>query len=298
MITGKENKNELHVYIEGRIDDEFEDVSELISVQTKFLSEPWEKLYLHFENCSFINAAVSVIIGTLPIYARKFDKVVKYRFDGSDHPILRFMRYVGMYKYYMKTDIDYKGDLAIPFDCIVDENKMDEYADKILELAPIKMNKEARDILSSYIIELFQNGFFHSNSLIGVFASGFWIKEDNVFTFSIYDMGEGIPNKVRNFLKKRKIPGSEAIDSERCLRLAFVKGFSTDDRTSRGLGLYVWQNFVQLNHGKMSLYSDDICCIINQDEIKYYKLKNPIKGTLIIIKIIADENHIYRVVEE
>ena len=82
------------------------------------------------------------------------------------------MKMVGMYKYYTRKEIEYDGKDAVPFNCIRDENMMDEYTEKIMELAPIKMSKDAKDILSSYIYEIYQNGFFHSESEIGVFTSG------------------------------------------------------------------------------------------------------------------------------
>ncbi len=44
------------------------------------------------------------------------------------------------------------------------------------------------------------------------------------------------------------------------------------------------------------MFTDDICCIVNAQEPKEYRvLESAIKGTLIIISILADENHIYKV---
>ena len=65
------------------------------------------------------------------------------------------------------------------------ENKMKEYAKRIMSLAPIRMQQEAQDILSSYIYEIYQNGLFHSDSPIGVFTSGYWDRDKKEFTFSI-----------------------------------------------------------------------------------------------------------------
>ena len=290
MIKTYVNENILYAIIEDRIDDSFSDVSDLIELQYEFINCKQKRLIIHFTDCEFINASVSVIIGTLPEYAKKIKKSVKYRFiDQPNHPIFKFMKHVGMYKFYMKNEIDYNGKDAIPFGKITDENRMDEYTEKIMTLAPIKMNNEAKDILSSYIYEIYQNGFFHSKSEIGVFTSGYWVKEKNEFNFSIYDMGVGIPDKIREHMKKN-------IESEKCLKIAFIEGFSTSENkdVNRGLGLTRLIKFIRLNNGKMSIYTDDICCIVEQqEEERYYRLKKPIKGTLIIINIIADEKHIY-----
>ena len=49
----------------------------------------------------------------------------------------------------------------------------------------------------------------------------------------------------------------------------------------------------------MSIYTDDICCIVDGNVTKsFHKLKSSIKGTLIIINIAVDEHHIYVIDKE
>lgn len=293
MLKTKEVNENLYVFVDHNINNNIEDISDLIELQYDFLSGKCKKLYFQFTDCEFVNAAVAVIIGTLPEYAKTCGKSVCFRFpkDRENHPVLCFMKDVGMYEYYVKkAKIKYAGENAIPFNRIEDERMMEEYTDKIMELAPIKMEWEAQCILSSYIYEVYQNGFFHSESEIGVFTSGVWKPDVKEFVFSIYDMGVGIPNKIRRHMKR------EDISSEKCLEIAFLEGFSTsnDGNLNRGLGLSRLEKFIRLNSGKMFMFTDDICCAISeQEEKKYHMLKKAIKGTLIIINIIADENHIY-----
>lgn len=296
MIKTYEDNGILYALIDKDINNNIEDISELIDLQYDFIKGNNEILVFQFNDCQIIDAAVAVIIGTLPIYAKLQQKSVRYRFkEGSkNHPILVFMKEVGMYEYFKKRrgtdEINYAGENAIPFNRIKDEGMMEEYTDKIMELAPIKMEREARYILSSYIYEVYQNGFFHSESEIGVYTSGIWKPETKEFVFSIYDMGIGISNKIREHLEMPDI------SSEQCLKIAFVEGFTTwtDDSVNRGLGLSRLEKFIRLNEGKMYLFTDDICCVIKeQEEKEYIKLEKPIKGTLVIINIIADENHIY-----
>lgn len=296
MIKTNEENGILYAIIDKDINNNIEDISELVDLQYDFINGNYEILVFQFNDCQIIDAAVAVIIGTLPIYAALQKKRVRYRFkdESNDHPIFVFMKEVGMYEYFSKhrgnDEINYAGENAIPFNKIKDEGMMEEYTDKIMELAPIKMEREARCILSSYIYEVYQNGFFHSGSEIGVFTSGIWKPERKEFVFSIYDMGIGITNKIREHF------GMTDISSEQCLKIAFVEGFTTwtDDSVNRGLGLSRLEKFIRLNEGKMYLFTDDICCMIKkQEEKNYIKLEKPIKGTLFIINIIADENHIY-----
>jgi len=297
MIKTYVDDQNMYAIIDNDIENTLEDVSELIRIQHEFLNNDCKCLTFEFTDCKSVNAAVSVIIGTLPRYVKIYNKRVRYQFSGSDeHPILIFMKNVGMYKFYTKDEVDYTGIDVIPFDLIENEKMMDEYADRIMTLAPIKMQKEAQDILKSYIYEIYQNGLFHSNSPIGVYTSGIWLKEKKEFVFSIYDMGVGIPNKIRMYDMR-----CYNIDSEKCLRIAFINGFSTsnDYQVNRGLGLARLEKFIHLNNGKMSIYTDDVCCIIEgENGKKYHKLSSPIKGTLIIVNIAVDENHIYVIEKE
>lgn len=296
MIKITSESERMYAIIDTDLENNIEDISSLIKVQYAFLKSNCKKLFFEFTDCQYIDAAVAVIIGTFPEYTKIQNKYIKFKFPSySNHPILKFMKKVGMYKYYTKNEIDYTGDNVIPFDCIQNEKMMDDYAERIMSLAPIKMQKEAQDILSSYIYEIYQNGLFHSESPIGVYTSGCWIPEKKEFHFSIYDMGTGIPQNVREHVNMPNLK------SEKCLKLAFLDGFSTsvDKTVNRGLGLTRLKNFIRLNDGSMSMYTDDICYVIKGTENeRYERLTEPIVGTLIIISIIADEDSIYIVERE
>lgn len=122
MIKTYVKEQSFYAEIDNRIDDNFQDISDLIDLQFEFLNSTHSKLVILFTDCTFINASVSVIIGTLPKYAYTVDKRVNYRFKGpSPHPVLKFMKMVGMYKYYTKREIEYDGKDAVPFNCIRDE---------------------------------------------------------------------------------------------------------------------------------------------------------------------------------
>lgn len=295
MFNIYQENEQMYATIDHDIDNTIDDVSAVIEIQHRFLHSKCKRLFFQFTNCQYIDAAVSVVIGTLPVYSNLHQKTVKYNFPNNDSPILAFMKKVGMYKFYMKNEIDYTGDDVIPFDRIINEKMMDEYADRVMTLAPIRMQKEAQDILSSYIYEIYQNGLFHSQSPVDVFTSGCWMPEKKEFHFAIYDMGIGIPQNIRNFMNRSDL------GSEKCLKLAFLDGYTTSNNKgiNRGLGLTRLKNFIRLNNGSMSMYTDNICYTIHGcDAERYQELNTPIVGTLIIISIIADEDNIYIVEKE
>lgn len=291
--------NKMYATIDKNINNNFADISEILRIQSIFLQSSCNRIIFEFTECKFIDAAVSVIIGTFPEYTKLQNKYVKFHFSDKNSPVFEFMKTVGMYEYYMKGK-QYTGDNIIPFNKIKDEKMMDEYTNKIMSLAPIKMQKKAQDILSSYIYEIYQNGFFHSKSEIGVYTSGIWMPKQKEFRFSIYDMGTGIPANIRQNLTKSNID-TENLDSEKCVKIAFLDGFTTsrEKGVNRGLGLTRLKNFITLNKGSMYMYTDDICYSIKGGyKESYQKLTTPIIGTLIIISIAADEDNIYIVEKE
>ena len=101
-------------------------------------------------------------------------------------------------------------------------------------------------------------------------------------------MGIGIPNNVRSNVDNK-------MSSLDCVRWAFQEGNTTLDETiiKRGLGLSRLEKFIQLNNGSMAMYTDDVCYTVEGKKKKLDVLGTPIKGTLIIIRIKADKEHIY-----
>lgn len=166
----------LEIEIDYNINHNPEDISKLIQIQNDFIEGDYEKLILNFTKANFIDAAVLVLIGTLCIYARKVEKRVKFSFENKNsNTIFRFMKKIGMYEYFTKGSHNYTTNNTIPFDQISNEDIMETYTDKIMKLAPIKMTDEAKDILSSYFCEVYQNSLYHAKSPIDVFSSGYWM---------------------------------------------------------------------------------------------------------------------------
>lgn len=101
------------------------------------------------------------------------------------------------------------------------------------------------------------------------------------------------PFNVRNYL-------NEDLSSIECIEWAFKEGTTTQNEklVKRGLGLSRLKKFIFLNDGIMSLYTNDAYYTINNGKEDIGVLNIPIMGTLIIISIKADSNHIYIVDEE
>lgn len=280
---------QLVVCIDYDINNNSTDISKLIKIQNDYFKGDFDELQLRFTRNTNIDPAVSVILGTLLVYARELGKKVKFRFrEMKQHPVFKFMQQVGMYEYLTNCNDKLTTEYAIPFNQISNDDEMEHCTDKIMELAPIEILGDGKDILSSYFYEVYQNSLYHAKSPIDVFSCGYWMESKNKLIFSIYDMGIGIPKNVRNHV-------SNDLSSKQCIEWALTEGKSTieDELVKRGLGLSRLEEFIKLNNGTMSIYSDDICCIIKNKGRDYIDLDSPIMGTLIIINIIADSDHIY-----
>ena len=280
--------NRIIIEIDYNINSNIKDVKRIIYIQYQIIKGNASEYVIAFINCSFLNAAVSVLIGTIPVYAALHQKRVYIVFKDKESPVLNFMKSVGMYDFFNNQNqiTSYVKQRALPFGRIINEDMMESYTDKIIELAPIIMNDKASAILSSYFYEIYQNSFSHAQSPIDVFSCGYWMS--NQLIFSIYDMGIGIPANVRNNV-------NSGMTSIECVQWAFQEGNTTLDETiiKRGLGLSRLEKFIHLNNGMMAMYTDDVCYTVDGKKKQFSVLDTPIKGTLIIIRIKADNEHIY-----
>jgi hypothetical protein len=112
----------------------------MIEIQNRIITGNEDEYHLYFNDCKSINAAVSVLIGVIPIYASSIGKKVYFHFREKDSPVFKFMKSVGIYKFFIGSeDLSIKQE-ELPFGKITDDETMEAYTDKIIELAPIIMN--------------------------------------------------------------------------------------------------------------------------------------------------------------
>lgn len=271
-----------------------DDVKIIINIQNSIIHDDNQNYFIEFDGCSHFNAAVLVLIGTLMIYCNKLGKKLTLILPKMHQQLIRSITKIGIYDFF-KNHSNYSvdfGGYTLPFGEISDEDMMEKYTDKIIKLAPILLSNEASAELTSIFFEIFQNSFIHSKSEIGVYSCGNW--DNDYLIFSIYDMGTGIPDNVREHNSDfSKISFQDSIE---CVKWAFKKGNSTteDAFIKRGLGLSRLKEFIEINGGIMTMYTDDVYYHISDGKSDFGTLNFPIKGTLIIIKIKPDFEHIYK----
>ena len=86
--------------INCNINHKVDDVMYIINIQNQILNGTEEEYVILFDKCKFLDAAVSVLIGTLPIYSTQLGKRVRISFSNKDSPVFEFIRSVGMYEFF------------------------------------------------------------------------------------------------------------------------------------------------------------------------------------------------------
>ena len=112
--------------------------------------------------------------------------------------------------------------------------------------------------------------------------------------FSVYDMGIGIPGAIRKYK-------DASMSSEDALRWALKTGNSTkqlNDGVPRGIGLPNILDFINLNKGALYVLSNDIFYSYENGKEHFETFKYSIRGTMISLIIISDDEYIYELKEE
>lgn len=262
----------------------------LTCLQNEIYSSEADEIILNFHNCSFCNASLISYIGSLKILGRASSKKVWFKNDPASK-LFKYFQTSGLYSFFTGDTTDYTNKNTIPFKEIhMEDDAIIKYIDSIIDLAPIHLTPQCRDLLFTNIYEIFNNSTEHAAAKLGVFACGHWMPNKKQLVFSVYDTGIGIPELV-----KQKI--CPDFTSQRALRWALTSGNSTsqlNDGVPRGIGLPNLKQFVSLNNGSLDILSNDVYYNYKGTGT-FHSLDTPTIGTLIGLTIIADDEHIYAV---
>ncbi|MDH4100206.1 MAG: ATP-binding protein [Nitrospirota bacterium] len=187
--------------------------------------------------------------------------------------------------------IPYREDLTLDMNSI-----MDYLTYNWIGKGWVHVSDRLRDAIAGRMWEIYNNAFEHSGTEIGVFTCGQHFRYYNDLILSVVDFGQGIPAKIRTFAGRD--PRAQDLPADACLRWAFTRGKSTcTEGVARGLGLDLLKEFVQINQGKLEVYSNDGYAIIDKDGERYENREISFEGTVVHITLRCDEN-LYRFSDE
>lgn len=281
------------IKIPNRLNVSMQSYNILANLQHTILETDERKIILDFSNTVYVSALYMAFFGSLEVLCRKKNQKLVYRLR-KDTELYHYFQSSGLYEF-MRPRESFVDKNAIPFSLInMEEDSIMSYINRILDLAPVTLNPEARAFLFTNIYEIFSNSSEHSESDCGVFACGHWMQRKKKLAFSVYDMGIGIPGAIRKYK-------DASMSSEDALRWALKTGNSTkqlNDGVPRGIGLPNILDFINLNKGALYVLSNDIFYSYENGKEHFETFKYSIRGTMISLIIISDDEYIYELKEE
>jgi len=252
-----------------------------------------------FSGCRFLRPNAVAFLGGLARLIESRMGTVFFDWDTlKNAAVMTNLSQNGFAGYFGHTSSGWPGN-SIPYreDNVRDVNGIMDYLEiHWLGRGWVQVSQRLRDAIVGHVWEIYNNAFEHSGSEIGVFSCGQHFPEYNELLLSVVDFGQGIPAKVRNFLSSD--PRAEQLTAAGCLRWAFQRGTTTKPKEEPGgLGLDLLKEFVQVNQGKLEVYSNDGYALIDKDGKRFTNITTSFEGTVFHITLRCDEN-LYRFADE
>ncbi|MBA7671744.1 hypothetical protein ES703_79907 [subsurface metagenome] len=255
-----------------------------------------------FSECDFLRPNAVAFLGGLARLVEHRRHRVEFDWHTANDKILAILRqngFAGAFGY-MRTlggpgsSIPYREDLTCAAGA---KNDVINYLKfNWLGNGWVRVSSKLRDAIVGRVWEIYDNAFLHSESTIGVFSCGQFFWRMGLLKLSVVDFGVGIPASLRRHLKAH--PFVEHLTAAQCLRWAFQQGSSTKhDTTRRGNGLVLLKEFINVNHGRLEIYSQDGYALIEGGKEKFNNRRIFFQGTLVNITLRCDKKY-YQLVDE
>lgn len=160
-----------------------------------------------------------------------------------------------------------------------------EVVANIAQEAPVVMSEDLEELFVFVVGELFNNAMDHSEAK-DIIAAKYLSIRKNVFSFSCYDTGIGIPSKIKTIYPH--------FDEKEALLWSLERGNSTVLNEPRGLGLDLLRDFANQNEGTLRIFSNSMIYIYDHRKgERCVSTKFSFQGTLCEMDIKADKNRKY-----
>lgn len=250
-----------------------EDIVKMFKIQEQILNCKKKRIRINATNSQYISPTCMIILSSVRLISQEQKKDIKIMIKKNSSFAIQL-------KEYGFITVEETSKNNIPLNVLYKEDEILDVITKLIERSPLKkLDDSKKDTLKSKLYEIPSNSLFHSNSNQGVLYSGYYLKGHD-FYFSIYDIGIGIPNSVRQHLK------DEEISSKDALNWAFKEGNTTKITDyPRGVGFTLLEEFRKEVKGKILLITEDIYYEAKNKYNNFNFLPNKVRGTLFTFKI-------------
>lgn len=259
--------------LEEKYHESKHDFENMFLIQKKVLNSTKKTIRINATACTHISSTCLIILSSIFLISKEKDKDIKITFDRKSK-IVEKLKKNGF------ININNSNPNTIPLNIVDNEDNIEKIITSLIELSPLKgLDSTKKDTLKSKLYEIPNNALTHSGSKYGAIYCGFYTTK-NVFCFSMYDLGIGIPCSVR------KYAGNDTITAFEAINWALQSGNTTKKTDyTRGLGFTLLEEFRKTGSGKISLISEDILYESTKNGISYKNMINKVPGTLFTIKI-------------
>ncbi len=230
-------------------------------------------------------------ISTIPMLAKSRGKSVQIKCNKKSALLFDKTGYILSASNVAPLETDIAPELHQNSRVITDVTSIYLLVKEITKDAPVEMSDELAELFTSKAGEMYNNSLEHSGGQY-VIGGKYFKNQKNIYCFSCYDTGIGIPEKVQNSID-RDMSQIEAF------KWAMKRGHSTANKENgtvipRGIGLGLLRGFAKANDGTIRICSGNVLYTYNRQKgNRYLELNNKFEGTLFEMDIIADNAHRY-----
>jgi anti-sigma regulatory factor (Ser/Thr protein kinase) len=273
-----------------RINDGPRDFDTLFSIWSR--CQDLHHIDLDFSDCVFLKQNAVAFLGGMIASIKSEGRSVYLKSDTLSSALRTNLEQNG-FLYEMGLDVAPWDGNSVPYrqDIKPDMETISWYLkEKWIGRGWLNIHPDLIDAIVGNVLEIYSNAFTHGYSSIGVHSCGQRYPQLKELKITAVDFGIGIPKSVRDYLQSIGKPYS--ISDDKTLQLAFQEGFSTRPGLG-GLGLKLLKEFIQINNGRLDIYSHRGHAVIDSDGERYEIMNSFFKGTVVNISINIDQKFYY-----
>ena len=273
------------------INDEQHDFDRLFSLWDQ-TNDDSLNIAFDFSSCRFLRQNAVAFIGGLARLIESRGGSAEFRWNTLQQKICTNLAQNGFLSAFGHHPSGPWCGNSIPFreDHFQDKNVVVEYLKtQWLGREWMQISDRLRSEIVGNIWELYTNAFEHGQSGIGVFSCGQHYPSLHELKLTVVDFGVGLPANVRWHF--RNDSSAQKLSDANCLRWAFRSGNTTKtDGIGRGVGLDLLRDFMQLNNGKLEIFSHNGYTLIDGSSEIVSNRASFFQGTLPNITLKCDES--------